>query len=190
MVALPHYKQPPVCNVPQNLVSIATIIDRFCKCQDRNASVSHLVASRSWPVRVQLASHTHRRRHAHLPPKASLEWLWVPKVVLYIVQAPLLPSHRASRHAPHWMQQTANLLDTLDRPTGPGVVYSKISLHYTNVPSHQSLRLQGYPSMSYQVIQVSVLGYTSECTRLYKLVYQVIQVSVLGYTSEYTRLYK
>ena len=147
-------------------------------------------------MRVQLASHTHRGRHAHLPPKASLEWLWVPEVVLYIVQAPLLPSHRASRHAPHWMQQTANLLDTLDRPTGPGVVYSKISLHYTNVPSHQSLRLQGYPSMFYQLLQVSILGYTSilaftsEYTRLYKLVYQLIQVSILAYTSECTRLYR
>lgn len=67
---------------------------------------------------------------AFLPPKASLEWLWVPEVVLYIIQAPLLPGHYTSRHVPHWVQQTANLLDTLDRPTGPAAVFQHVTELY------------------------------------------------------------
>lgn len=117
------------------------------KCFDLTIGGQPLMASE------RLASISHLQgRPPLLPPKASLEWLWVPEVVLYIVQAPLLPGHRASRHAPHWMQQTANLLDTLDRSTGPGVVYSNISLGYTNATSHRLLRLQSYPSMPYKNI--------------------------------------
>ena len=67
---------------------------------------------------------------AFLPPKASPEWLWVPEVVLYIIQAPLLPGHYTSQHVPHWVQQTANFLDTLDRPTGPAPAFQHVCLHH------------------------------------------------------------
>ena len=136
---------------------MVTIIDRFCKCQMLGAHCFSLTfGGRPLMASETLASISYLQgRPPLLPPKASLEWLWVPEVVLYIIQAPLLPGHHTSRHAPHWMQQTTNLLDTLDRPTGPRVVYSNISLRYTNVPSHRLLRLQGYTSL----------------TGLYKLVY-------------------
>ena len=67
----------------------------------------------------------------------SLEWWWISKVILHVVQWIRLSTNHTRRHYPDWLDQAADILDTANRFTVTGggqkchnsAVQNKISIN-------------------------------------------------------------